>query len=800
MKNTKKNVKIVLLLLSFMSILLIGIGGLGLLGMKSIKDGLQTVYLDRVIPLVDIKAISDSYNDILHTTHRALAGKIDTYKARVRITRAVEKIDIRWKKYKATYLAPEEKKLITEIETLQITASAPIGKLLAALQEEDKQTLANYTLDEIYTAVDPIITKLSKLEDVQFKVTKEEYDKADISYIRSRNITIVGIVFGLLMAIIGATHIVSGITKSMNEKHAAFQKYEEGLNKSEERFRMFFDNAPDAVFIADIETGTIVDANPSATTLLMKPKEEIIGMHQSELHPHEGEKYSKETFKLHIVEAKKGTLSQPIENKVVRADGSYLWVEVNAQAITIENKEYLLGVFRDITKRKKAEAELDNFFNISRDMLCIADTQGYFKRINPMFEITLGFTAGELMSRPFVEFIHPDDRQNTLDELIKLSQGIPTIYFENRYICKDGTYKDLAWTSSPESGMIYATARDITERKKIEEEVRVERDKLNSIMNTIDDGIYITNKNCELQYVNPVVEREFGAILGRKCYEYFHDKSEQCPWCRRDEVLSGKTIHWEWDYPRNEKTYHRYDTPINNKDGSVSKFALFHDITELKKAERQIMVSLKEKEMLVGEIHHRVKNNLAIISSLLRMQSYYIKDGNTLRIFKETENRIKSISTVHDMLYRSKDMASVDFKQYINRLIKTLYDTYRDNLSGIKLTTDVEDVSLGIDLAIPCGLLINELLTNAVKYAFPDGKTGEVYIGLHPASGGVIELIVRDNGIGFPETLDIWNTQTLGFQLITGITQTQLEGNIEMDRTNGTQIKVRFKAREQING
>ncbi|KWT75277.1 PAS domain S-box protein [Candidatus Magnetominusculus xianensis] len=481
--------------------------------------------------------------------------------------------------------------------------------------------------------------------------------------------------------------------------------------------------------------------------------------------------------------------------------GVHFWIY--ATISTFEHNKYgtvWIAIFKDVTERKQAAADLDKFFNLSLDMLCIADVDGYFRRINPMFEKTLGFTAEELMSRPFIEFVHPDDRQKTLNEMVKLSQGLNVINFENRYICKDGTYKDLVWISSPEAGFYYATARDITEKKKIEEEIRIERDKLISIMETIDDGIYITGQNCELQYINPVVEREFGAVTGRLCYEYFYNKSEPCPWCRKEEVFSGKTIYWEWHYPANNKTYHRYDTPIKNRDGSVSKFALFHDITELKKSEMLITASLKEKEMLVGEIHHRVKNNLAIISSLLRMQSYSIKDINSLRIFKETENRIKSISSVHEMLYRTNDMTSVDFREYIDKLIKTIYSTYRGNLSGIKLITDVSDVSLGIDLAIPCGLLINELLTNAAKYAFPAGGDGEIHIGLHCASNGIIELTVKDDGVGIPETLDIWNTETLGCQLITGITKTQLRGELELKRDNGTEIIVRFKARGHTSG
>ncbi|KJU85758.1 Signal transduction histidine kinase, subgroup 2 [Candidatus Magnetobacterium bavaricum] len=197
--------------------------------------------------------------------------------------------------------------------------------------------------------------------------------------------------------------------------------------------------------------------------------------------------------------------------------------------------------------------------------------------------------------------------------------------------------------------------------------------------------------------------------------------------------------------------------------------------------------------MLIGEVHHRVKNNLTIVSSLLKLQAYSIKDEESLNIFKEAENRIKSIAYVHEMLYRSEDLASVDFNGYIHKLVNAIYDTYKANLSNITFNLDIKKVSLGIDMAVPFGLLINELLTNAVKYAFPDERQGEIFIRLQEDTDGNIELIVRDNGVGIPQEIDIRNTRTMGFQLIAGIAEIQLGGKIELNTAETTEMKVQFK-------
>jgi PAS domain S-box-containing protein len=212
-----------------------------------------------------------------------------------------------------------------------------------------------------------------------------------------------------------------------------------------------------------------------------------------------------------------------------------------------------------------------------------------------------------------------------------------------------------------------------------------------------------------------------------------------------------------------------------------------------KKAEEQIRASLTEKEVLLKEIHHRVKNNMQIISSLIKLQSRHIKDETALEFFKSTQNRIRSMAIIHEKLYKSKDFAGVDFAGYIQILAKHLFNVYGVDPKAIKININIKDVLLNINTAIPCGLIINELLSNSLKYAFPDGKKGEISIAIHPIDKNEMELIVNDNGVGLPEEIDIKHTESLGLHLVTILVEDQLQGDIKLDRTGGTRFYIRIK-------
>jgi two-component sensor histidine kinase len=216
---------------------------------------------------------------------------------------------------------------------------------------------------------------------------------------------------------------------------------------------------------------------------------------------------------------------------------------------------------------------------------------------------------------------------------------------------------------------------------------------------------------------------------------------------------------------------------------------------ELSAANQQLLDAIAAKEVLLREVHHRVKNNLQIVSSLLNLQSDAIVDDQSRKLFQESGNRITAMAIIHELLYETNDFVAVDFGSYLERLQENLFRMYLPD-ERVSRIVEVEDVSLGIDEAIPCGLIVNELVSNALKYAFPDKRDGEIAVRMHRTADGGIKLEVADNGVGLPECLDFRNTETLGLQLATVLVK-QLRGEITLSREPGTHFTIHFRADRQ---
>ena len=218
------------------------------------------------------------------------------------------------------------------------------------------------------------------------------------------------------------------------------------------------------------------------------------------------------------------------------------------------------------------------------------------------------------------------------------------------------------------------------------------------------------------------------------------------------------------------------------------------ELAQRRQAETQLTASLREKEVLLKEVHHRVKNNLQIVSSLLELQSDALDNAALLAQFRDSQDRIRSMALVHETLYQSQELARLDLARYIHTLSAQLVQSYNIDPQRISVRIQVDPIVLDMDQAIPCGLILNELLSNAFKYAFPQNRTGAVHVELHADTAQQAALVVRDNGIGFPDEIDFRHTESLGLQLVAMLTE-QLQGTIALERADGTTFTLTFPVR-----
>jgi PAS domain S-box-containing protein len=444
----------------------------------------------------------------------------------------------------------------------------------------------------------------------------------------------------------------------------------------------------------------------------------------------------------------------------------------------------------------RSEGERDRIFTLSLDMLCIATLDGRFKRVNPAFTRMLGYPETELLAAGILDFVHPDDRATAVQQLQDLARGNPVAYLETRFCCKDGSYKWLAWSIAPflAEGLAYAVARDRTRQKLDEQALRKSNARLACVLESITDAFFAVDCGYRLTYVNPEAERLWTRhrqdLLGRNLWEVFPEAAGG-PFHRiYDQALrTGRSAHLEGRFPPFDRWLEVHVYP------SVEGLSVyFRDVTERREADERIRRALKEKEVLLREIHHRVKNNLQVISSLLRLQAGYVRDDTLRQVLNECHERVHAMAILHDQLHRVKDLSSVDLGGYIRTLTAGLFSSYGVNSAQIALRLDLEAITVPFDAAIPCGLIVNELVSNAIRHAFPEGRKGRISLGLHLEPGGEIELSVCDDGRGFPDSAPAASVQSLGLRLVHLLAE-QMEASVEHSIKAGTEYRLVFKCK-----
>lgn len=633
---------------------------------------------------------------------------------------------------------------------------------------------------------------------------------------------------------------IEGFISDVTQK----KEYELEITRSRENYKSLVDYSPDGVFIHIDDK--VVFANPTAMRLAGLDYSEgdinhtLFDFLLPEYH---------ETIVERVNSALRGETQDFIELKIRSLDGVIREVETKPIFIKFNGKDAVLTVVHDvstqkqlvkeqmraqiaeetnelleqeITKRKVIQLQLQEsqkytrlLINGSLDMICASDKQGYITEFNAAAQRTFGYTLEEVIGKHMSMLFERDTQriQITDQELYEKGAYAGEVY----NVRKNGelftSFLSASILKNEEGEIIGAmgVSRDISELKKAEERLYTQSAKLNAVFESSSHLIWTIDRNICLTSFNKnftaFFKKHYGIIahngMSMTTGDAISTHEYNDFWIRKYEAaFRGEAQHFETKLitKRGEAVWREiFLNPIYDESNKVYEVSgIGHDVTEKKFAEEKIRQSLKEKEVLLKEVHHRVKNNLQVISSILNLQSSYVKDTGTLNILKESQNRIKSMAFIHESLYQTKDFSSINFSEYVVNLSQNLIQSYSNFDNEIKLNLDIQNVFLNLDLAIPCGLIINEIISNALKYAFVDKKDDcEITIRMVLDNESLV-LFIADNGIGLPKEIDYRNTQSLGLQLVVTLTD-QLNGSIDMNSDNGTKYTIIFKQNQVKN-
>jgi len=716
---------------------------------------------------------------------------------------------------------------------IEFANKSALKMLEAKIEQVQFQPISNFILPEFREFVTKMIEKINsgeivpfaeikvktlkgKTVDIESKPTLVEYNDKHATLIVLHNVSTQKQLLKQQLL----TQVAEKTNKNLQHEIKERQNAERVLLSNQKYTRLLIESSLDMICATD-KDGNITEFNTAAQNTFGYKPEEVIGQNVRML-------YSKPTDITHI------TQKELLENGIyvgevanIKKNGEKFTSFLSASVLKSEDGTIVgaMGVSRDISESKKAEQELRDseeryraIYNQAYIGIAKVSLQGQFLQVNEQLCAILGYSQEELYQKVFVDITAPEDMRVSIGLWDKFLRGvIEKTTLEKKYLHKSGkiVYTNLTISLVKDKignpSHFISVFQDISERRKTEKEQQAQAAKLNAVFESGSHLVWTADRSSCLTSFNQnfknFIRQQYkveiyvgismmeGVMISTNEFNAF--------WIKKyDMTLSGIPQYFETkfvDTPGNTVWYEIFLNPIYDENKKVVEISgIGHDITEKIKANERIQQSLQEKEVLLKEVHHRVKNNLQVISSILNLQSSYVKDQNTLNILKESQNRIKSMAYIHESLYQTKDFSSINFSEYVVNLSQNLIQTYSDSYIKIKLNLDIQKIFLNLDLAIPSGLVINEIVSNSIKYAFVDNKAENIITIKMYLEEQNLKLIIADNGVGLPDHIDFRNTESLGLQLVITLID-QLNGNIQIENKKGTQYTIIFKHNQSKN-
>ncbi len=611
--------------------------------------------------------------------------------------------------------------------------------------------------------------------------------------------------------------VTAGFLHLLLYRHvAAYRRKAHELQESQVCHNLVVENAPDAILIHDGERFTFV--NTEAIRLFgAAAAEDIVGRKVLDcVHPDSRESVVERMRS--SIEGKRSALLK--EQLYLRLDGSSIDVEVSGVPFPLADRPGALVFVRDIGPRKAAERDLREseakyrlLADNAHDLIFTFDADWRPTFVSPSVERLRGMSVQEVMGQRFEEMLLPESAARAREAAARLARDtgpgasrVETLELELRR--KDGgsvwvecVVRALHDAAGTFQGVLGA-GRDITERRRIEDDLRRSREFVTMILEAIPDPVFVKDSRHRFVMGNQALCAMLGKpaqeILGKSDYD-FVSAAEADVFVSRDNLVleTGETDLFE----------ERLTDPLGVGHVLVTRKGLFvdatgarfivgviRDVTEDRRNEKRLRDSLLEKEVLLKEVHHRVKNNLQVISSLLFLQKDVIEDPAIQVLFEESRNRIASMALIHEELYRSGDLARVDLKEYLERLTPKLVQSLRGD-KGVGFSLELVECPVTVDKAIPFGLIVNELVTNAVKHAFVGRDTGIIRVRVS-REDDMVRAAVEDDGVGLGEDFHPERAKSLGMQLVVQLSR-QLRGALTFGSgPSGTAFRLSFPVGE----